>query len=100
MRVFLWITAAHLSALDKIMSELSGTKFIEWLGGAILAVIGWAVHRYNAIHRKMDRISEDVAVVESRLDHIDSTLEKFEKRWDNRRENDRNCAVKDKPNDY
>ena len=82
------------------MSELSGTKFIEWVGGAVLALMGWAVHRYNAIHRKMDRISEDVAVMQNRLDHIDSTLEQFEERWDRRREDDRDCVIKDKPKDY
>ena len=71
------------------MGDWPGVKFIEWLGGAVLAVMGWAVHRYNAIHRKMDAISEDVAVMKAQIDHVDGRLDHMEKRWDSRRKSDR-----------
>ena len=71
------------------MGEWPGVKFIEWLGGAVLAVIGWAIHRYTAIHRKMDAISEDVAVMKAQIEHVDDRLNHMEKRWDSRRKSDR-----------
>ena len=84
------------------MSEISAPKIIEWVGGAVLAVVGWAVHRYNALHRKMDRISEDVAVLKAQIEHVDGRLEHMEKRWDSRRKGDRpsTCVIDDKPKDY
>ena len=67
------------------MSELPGPKFIEWVGGGILVVAAWAARRYNAIHRKMDMISEDVAVLKAKIELVDGRLEHMEMRWDSRR---------------
>ena len=85
--------------------EESSTHFelLKWLGGAVLTVTGWAVHRYRAIFLKMDRISEDVAVLtvhiernRDELDQIHATLEKMQEKMDRRRKDDpRQCIIKD-----
>ena len=71
--------------------------FFKWVGGVILTLAGWAAHRYNAIHRKMDRISEDVAVLKAEIEHVDGRLEHIEKKMDRRRKDDMPsaCVVKD-----
>ncbi len=70
-------------------------EYMKWIAGFFVTVSGWAVHRYNAIHKKMDSISEDVAVLtvhiernREELDHIHGTLESMQEKMDRRRRDD------------
>ena len=81
-------------------------NILEWVGGLVLTAIGWAIHRYNAIHKKMDAIGEDVAVLkvqtqhnQDEFDEINDRLKHMEERWDQRRQSDgvKACIIKDYP---